>query len=90
MEGNDINMTSQAEGRGQQGSHATDSLRIDGGSTPDTQTQASPFNQPLSDEKPLAPPPATDQVRSFCDHLPFFVQKNQTKRGLLTLVFFQP
>lgn len=65
MEGIDRNMTSRSEGQGQEGSGAAQALERDAGASPDSQTQATPFSQQISDVKPLTERPFIDQA--CCD-----------------------
>ena len=65
MEDHDIHIASRPEGQPHQVSGAAQSLRRDGGATPDSQTQASPLSQPLTDVKPLTERPSIEQAS--CD-----------------------
>lgn len=62
MEYFDINLKSQSDGRGQDGSGAAKPLERDGGTSPNIQTQATPFTQHPSDVKPPTERPSIDQA----------------------------
>ncbi|KAL4543745.1 hypothetical protein Ndes2437B_g01558 [Nannochloris sp. 'desiccata'] len=82
MEGIDRNMTSRSEGQGQEGSGAAQALERDAGASPDSQTQATPFSQQISDVKPLTERPFIDQsVTPSTPFVPPIAVENMTRVG---------